>query len=88
MVAALGGGLHIDDGVVIAGRLGQARERGRLVQGELARVLIEIGDARGLDAVGALAVVDGVEIHHQDLIFGVGLLHLDGDIGLADLALE
>ena len=51
-------------------------------------MLIKVGDARRLDAVGALAVVDGVEVHHEDLVLGVRLLHLDGDVGLADLALE
>ena len=51
-------------------------------------MLVEVGDACGLDAVGAMTVVDRVEVHQQDLFLGVGLLHLDGDVGLADLALE
>ena len=88
VVAALLGGVDVDDRVVVAGRVRDAREGRRLVERQLARVLIKVGDARRLDAVGALAVVDGVEVHHEDLVLGVRLLHLDGDVGLADLALE
>ena len=35
-----------------------------------------------------MAKVDSVEVHHEDLFFGVDLLHLDGDVCLADLTLE
>ena len=74
--------------VVDRRRVGDAHEQGRLGEGELARVLVEVGDARGLDAVGAVAVVDGVEVHVEDLVLRVLLLHLDGDVGLADLAAQ
>ena len=88
LVATLLGRVGVHGRVVVGGRVGQADERGGLGQGELAGVLVEVGDARGLDAVGAVAVVDRVEVHQQDLVLGVGLLHLDGDVGLADLTLE
>ena len=35
-----------------------------------------------------MAIVNGVEVHHEDLVFGVHVLHLDGDIGLAHLTLD
>ena len=35
-----------------------------------------------------MAVIDGVEVHHEDLVFGVHVLHLDGDVGLAHLTLD
>ena len=88
LVAALEAGAGVHGRVVVGGRVGQADERGGLGQREVARVLVEVGLACGLDAVGAVAVVDGVEVHHQDLVLGVHLLHLDGDVGLAHLALE
>ena len=86
-VAALLCGVRMHRGIVVGGRLGQADERGRLGEGEVARVLVEVDDARGLDAIGTVAVVDGVEVHVEDLVLRVLLLHLDGDVGLADLAL-
>ena len=39
-------------------------------------------------SVGAVAVVNGVQVHVEDLVLGVLLLHLHGDVGLAHLALE
>ena len=35
-----------------------------------------------------MSIVDGVEIHHKDVVFGVGLLHLGGDIRLAHFAFD
>ncbi len=35
-----------------------------------------------------MAVVDGVEVHVEDLVFGEDLLHLDGDPSLANLTLD
>ena len=35
-----------------------------------------------------MSVVDGVDVHHKNLILGVLLLHLDGNIGLAHLTFE
>ena len=80
--------LGIAERVVEGGGVRQADERRGLGDAQLARVLVEVRDARGLDAVGAVAVVDGVHVHVEDLVFGVHLLHLDGDVGFADLALE
>ena len=76
------GGSYFDGGV------GEADEQRRLGEREVFGALGEVGLGRRLDAVGAVAVVDGVEIHHEDVVLGVDLLHLDGDVGLADLALD
>ena len=51
-------------------------------------MLVEVGDGGGLDAVCAVAEVDRVEVHVQDLLLREHLLHLDGDVRLAHLALE
>ena len=74
----------------VVGRRGlrDADERGRLHEGKVGRVLGEVGLRGGLDAVGAAAVVDGVQVHEQDLVFGVLLFQLHGDVDLAHLALE
>ena len=87
-VAALQAVVRVVDGVVVGGRLRNAHERGRLVQREILGVLGEVTLGGSLDAVGARAVVDGVQVHEQDLVFGVLLLQLLGDVHLADLALE
>ena len=88
LVAALDGDLGVDRGVVVGGGVGQADEQRGLGECEVAGVLGEVGLGGGLDAVRAVAVVDAVEVHHQDLVLGVDLLHLQGDEGLADLALD
>ncbi len=87
-VAARDAVLGVAERVVEGGGVRQAHERGGLGEGQLVRVLIEVRDARGLDAVGRVAVVDGVHVHVENLVFGVHLFHLDGDVGLAHLALE
>ena len=87
-VAALQAVVRIIDGVVVGGRLGNAHERGRLVQREVLRVLGEVALGGGLDTVGTGTVVDSVQVHEQDLVFGVLLFQLLGNVHLADLALE
>ena len=87
-VAAVLAVLVVREGVVVGGRVGDAHEGRRLVQGEVGGALVEVGDRGGFDAVGAVAVEDGVEVHVQDLVLGVRLLHLDGDVGLANLAAQ
>ena len=76
------------DGIVVRRRLRNADERGRFGQRELACMLREVALRRGFDAVGAGTVVDGIEVHEQDLVFGVLFLQLDGEVHLAHLALE
>ena len=51
-------------------------------------MLGEVHFACGLDTVGAVPVVDRVEVHGEDLVFREDLLHLQGDPGLADLTLD
>ena len=85
-VAALDGAFGVCERVVVGGRLGQARQRGRLGDGEVRAGLAEVRLRRGLDAVAARSIVDGVEVHHEDVVFGVHLLELCGDVGLAHLA--
>ena len=41
-----------------------------------------------LDAIAAIAVVDDVDVHHEDVIFAVLTLDLRGDVHLAHLALD
>ena len=78
----------VDRGVVLRGRVGKADQQCGLAQGEVGGALGQVGLGCGLDAVGAVAVIDGVEVHHEDLVFGVHVLHLDGDVGLAHLTLD
>ena len=88
LVAAGQRQVGVNRGVVLRGRVGKADEQRGLAQGEVGGSLGQVGLGGGLDAVGAVAVVDGVEVHHEDIVFGVHVLHLDGDIGLAHLTLD
>jgi hypothetical protein len=62
-----------------------ARERGRLEHGQVLRVLPEVGLRRGLDPVGAVPEVHGVQILREDLVLPQLLLELDREQGLTDL---
>ena len=88
LVAAVDGHIGVDGGVVVRGRVGQADEQRGLGERELAGILGEVRLGGGLDAVSAMSVVDGIEVHHEDLILGEDLLHLHGDESLAHLALD
>ena len=87
-VATLEAVVRMVDGVVVRRRLGNARKRRRLDQRQIGSVLREVALRRRLDAVGTRAVVDGVQVHAQDVFFGVGLLHLQRQVHLAHLALD
>ena len=88
LVAAGQRQVGINRGVVLRGRVGKADQQRGLAQGEVGGGFGQIGLGGGLDAICSMAVVDGVEVHHEDLVFGVHILHLDGDIGLAHLTLD
>ena len=87
-VAALEGKVGVDRGVVGGGRLRQADEGRGLGEREVGAGLVEVGLGRRLDAVAVAPEEDGVEIHHEYLVFAVHLLELQGDVGLAHLARE
>ena len=87
-VAALNGGFRIGDGIVQRGRVRDADKRRRLRDGQFVGVLRIIMLGSGLDAVAAIAVIDGVEVHEKNLVFRVDLLEFDGEIDFAHLALD
>jgi hypothetical protein len=60
--------------VIVAGRLGQSGQIGRLADGQLVQSLVEIGERRGDDPVGSLAQIDLVQIELEDAVLGIGLL--------------
>ena len=78
----------VDDRVVHRGRIRNADERRGLSNSEVTRIHRVIMLRRSLDAVAVVTVVDGVQIHHQNLVFGVNLFHLFGERHLANLALD
>ena len=87
-VAALLAGLRVEIGVVHRGGVGNADERGGLRDGQVGCVHAVVVLRGGLNAVASVAVIDGVQVHQQDFFLGVLLLHLDGKLDLAHLALE
>ena len=71
-------GLRVDVGRVVRGPLGQAGQKRGLACGQVLGLLVEVEPRGGLDAIGAVAVVDLVEVHLQDLVLGVAPLKLNG----------
>ena len=71
--------------VVERRRVDDRRQGGALRHGQLADVLVEVRLRRGLDAVGATAVVDRVEVVLEDLVLALLLVDLDGDDDLLEL---
>ena len=68
--------------------VGDGDEAGALRQIQLLHVLAEVVLGRRLDAVAALAQIDGIEIHLQDGLLGVLLLKLQCPEDLRDLPLD
>jgi hypothetical protein len=62
-------------------------EDGGLAEVQVLGRVVEVGLGGGLDAIGAAAEVDGVEVALEDLLLAELLLDLQRDDGLADLAL-
>src|ERR1044071_102714 len=63
-----------------------AREQRRLFDGEVFGLLAEVGLGRGLEAVGAGAEEDGVDVHLHDLLLGVVAFDLERADPLVELA--
>ena len=87
-VPALQARLGILFRIVGGGRLGNAGERSRLDERKILGAHLVVILRRRLDAIAPIAIVDGVEVHVEDLVFSVFLLHLDGELRLARFALE
>ena len=80
--------LGCDLGVVDRGTADDRGEDGRLLDGEVLGGLAVVGLGRGLDAVGAASVVDGVEVVLEDLLLALLLVDLDREQDLLVLAGE
>ncbi len=75
-------------GVEVVGVVENARQDGGLLEVEVLGRDVEVGHRGGLDAVGAAAEVDGVEVALEDLLLALLALELQGEEGLLELALE
>ena len=82
------GAIGMPERIVVARRLRQRGEIGRVRQGELAQRLVPIGLGGGGDTVGARAEIDLVQIELEDLLLGEGALDADGEDGFLQLALD
>ena len=83
---ASAGGRRVGERVVSRGVLDDGGQERSLGQGEPSCARTEERAGRHLDAVGALAEVDGVQVVGQDLVFGPAFLELVGEHCLAELA--
>ena len=88
IVAAADRPLRRPHRVIVGRRLGQHREIGRFGQRQLADILVEIGAARRLDAVGVPAKEDLVEVKLEDLLLAQRRFEAEGEDRLADLAAD
>ena len=82
------GAVVVEEGVVSGGRLEQAGQEGGLGDGQLGWLLAgtEVGLHGGADPVGAVAVVDPVQVQLEDLALRVAMLERVGEqqfLGLA-----
>ena len=75
LLACLGAG-EIDHRVVARRRLGQPGQHGELGQRKILHRLAEIGACGGLEAVGALAEVNLVDVELENLVLGEVVLDL------------
>lgn len=87
-VAARQAGVRVHLGIKIGGRLRDAYERGGLRERQVERRHLEVVLRGRFDAVAAVPVVDDVQVLDQDVVFAEAFLQIDGQLGLADLALE
>ena len=80
--------LHVHERALPLGRLEDAGDERRFLEGELLVRLVEVQTGRGLDAVGAVSHVHLVAVDREDFLLRVALLDLDREDDLANLALE
>ena len=87
-VASLDAVFGIVNRIVVAWGLRYADQCRSLGDSEILGALRIVQARCSLDAVGTLAVVNGVEVHLKDLVLRVHRLKLNGDVGLAHLTFE
>lgn len=76
------------EGRVAGRRDSQSSQQGRLGQIEVGGGFAEISLGGGFDTPGGSAVGGLVEVHFQDLIFGIEKFSTDGENSFSDLALD
>ena len=81
-------GLRVFQGVVVIGALRDARQHGALRQRQLRHLLAEVPHGRRLNAPGAAAQVDGVQVVLQDPLLGGLALQPQGQVLLLDFPLD
>ena len=74
--------------VVVVGRVNQPGQKRGLADREVLGLLVapEVGLGGRAQAICVVAVVDAVQVHVEDLVFGVALLQRGGQNGLLQLA--
>ena len=87
-VAALDRAIGIAARIVALGTLRERRERRRLGEIQIAHGLAEVALRGRLDAVGAVAEVDLVEVELEDFLLRVTLLDLPRDLRFLELSRE
>ena len=72
---------------VICGRgLDQARKKRGLCRRDVFCVLVEIRPGRRAHAISTMSEIDAVQVHAEDLVFGVALLERDCEDDLLDFS--
>ena len=71
---------------VVFRALGQSGEQGGFGEGEVVDVFGEVELAGGFESVGAVAQIDLVRVHGEDLVLGEDTLDLHGEQNFLELA--
>ena len=87
-VAAVDGIVGIRVGIIHSRRIGNADKRCRLGDCKIARVRRIVMAGGSLNSVAIIAIVDGIEVHQQDLVFGIDFFHFVRERHFANLALD
>ena len=86
VLLATGCELEVEDGVIGAGGLDQPGEEGGLRRRQVLRVLAKIGPRGRPHPIRAVAEVDTVQVHGEDLVLGEALLERDRQHQLVKLS--
>ena len=80
-------GVEIAPGIIVVGIGAHAGQHGALAQRQIAQLFAKVALGRRVHAVVVFAQVDGVQVAFQDLLLGVLVFQLHGQVGFLDLAL-
>ena len=80
-------GIQVPPRIIIIGIVGGAGQNSAFPQGQVTQVLAEIALCRHLYTIVVFTQENGVQVALQDLVLGIPVLQLQGQVGFLDLSL-